>query len=92
MLYDVVVAVQQCESADVYIHPLPLEPLSHPLILPPPLYVILEHLAELPVLYIGRFPLAIFFLAFTLFFSRIWHFPHFLTSPEGIRPSGGVTQ
>ena len=61
MLYQVALAsaIQQRELAiSVYIYPLPLEPPSH---LPmPPLWIVTEHWAELPVLY-GSFPLAIYF-------------------------------
>ena len=44
---------------NVYIYPLPLGPPSHSTAIPP-LYVITEHRAELPVLH-SRFPLAIYF-------------------------------
>ena len=60
MLYNVVLvsAVEQSESAIcIYISPLSWASLPHPLI--PPLQVITEHRAELPVLY-SSFPLAIY--------------------------------
>ena len=55
----------------VYICPLPLEPPSHL----PPLKVVTEHWAELPVSQ-GKFPLAIYFT-----YGKMYTFPHsFLSS------------
>ena len=53
----------------VYLYPLPLGPPSPPTPFPP-IQVITEHRAELPVLY-GRFPLAIYFTHGSVFMSNL---------------------
>ena len=69
-------AVQQCESAvciDIYIPSL-LNLLPKPLPIPP-LYVITEHQAELPVLH-GGFPLAIYFIHGSIYLSKLFDYCH----------------
>ena len=74
MLYNIVLvsAIQQQESAMVYICFFPLEPPSHLLSHPiPPLWIVTEHWVELPVSY-SKFPLAIYFTYANVYVSMLY--------------------
>ena len=70
MLYNIVLvsAVQQCESVmALYIYPLPPTPSQLPI---PPLYIVTDHQAGLPVLY-SNFPLFVYFIHNSVYMSMI---------------------